>query len=140
MSPALADDYPAEVSAVIAGARKYCEDNGGKFAATPAAVRKAALNGDSRDDYIVDLNEASCDGVGGAFCGTGGCEISILVATPSGRFVTVFNNQVLDYEILSETHAMKFQLHGSYCGGHGGGSRCIKTHRITAKPFKYVRP
>src|SRR5438045_3941870 len=115
---ALADDTPAEVAKVIGDARKSCEDNGGKFTMTPAAVRKVELTGDGRDDYIVNLGEATCDGGGDAFCGTGGCEVSVLVALPSGKFVTVFNNQVLDYAIVPATHAMKFQLHGSYCGEH----------------------
>src|SRR5437660_3641421 len=99
-SPSSAEDYPTEVNAAIADARKYCEDNGGKFAAMPSLVRKADLNGDRRDDYVIHLQEATCDGVGGAYCGTGGCELLLLVATPSGKFVSVFDDPVLSYEIL----------------------------------------
>ena len=94
-----ADDYPAEVTAAIADAKKYCEDNGGKFSIAPSAVHKVELSGDKRDDYIVDFTDATCGGADGGLCGTGGCEISIMVALPSGKFVTVFDAPVLSYEV-----------------------------------------
>lgn len=140
LTVARADDYPPEVSATIADARKYCEDNGGKFSIAQSAVHKVELSGDKRDDYIVDFTDATCDGADGGLCGTGGCEISIMVALPSGKFVTVFDAPVLTWEVLPATHSIRFQLHGGYCGEHGGGSHCMKTHRITTKPFKYEMP
>src|SRR5512140_2699223 len=91
LGAACADDYPAEVSPAIIDARKYCEDNGGKFSIAPSAVHKVELSGDKRDDYIVDFTDAACDGADGGLCGTGGCEISIMVALSSGKFVTVFD-------------------------------------------------
>jgi len=138
--PSHADVYPAEVNAAIADARKYCEDEGGVFTSTPQAVRKLDLNGDGRDDYIVTLQEVTCDGADGGFCGTGGCITTIMVALPSGKFVTVFDQPVLTYEVLPPTRSIRFQLHGGYCGEHGGGSHCMKTHRITTKPFEYKMP
>ena len=62
LAVARADDYPGEVKAAIADAKKYCEDNGGKFSILPSAVHKVELNGDQRDDCIVDFTDASCDG------------------------------------------------------------------------------
>jgi len=137
---ARADDYPREVNAAIGEARKYCEDAGGKFSIAPSAVHRIELNGDKRDDYVLDFTDASCDGADGGLCGTGGCEISVLVALPSGKFVTVFDSPVLTWEVVAATHSMRFQLHGGYCGEHGGGSHCMKTHRITTKPFGYKMP
>ena len=43
-------------------------------------------------------------------------------------------------EVLPATHSIRFQLHGGYCGEHGGGSHCMMTHRITTKPFEYKMP
>jgi hypothetical protein len=80
-----ADDHPAAVSATIADAKKYCEDSGGKFSIASSAVHKVELNGDKRDDYIVDFTGATCDGADGGVCGTGGCEISIMVALSTGN-------------------------------------------------------
>jgi hypothetical protein len=137
---ARADDYPPEVNASIAGAKKYCEGNGGKFTIPPSAVHGVELNGDKRDDYVVDFTDATCDGADGGLCGTGGCEIDVLVALPSGKFVSVFSSPVLSWEVVAATHSMRFQLHGGYCGEHGGGSHCMKTHRITTKPFGYKMP
>ena len=98
---ARAEDYPSEVNAAIADASKYCEDTGGKFSIALSAMHKVDLNGDKRDDYVVDFTDAACDGADGGLCGTGGCEISIMVALPSGKFVTVFDAPVLSWEVLS---------------------------------------
>ena len=76
-------DYPAEVNGAIADAKKYREDNGGKFSIRPSAGHKVELNGDKRDDYIIDFTDSTCEGADdGGLCGTGACEISIFVALP----------------------------------------------------------
>ena len=66
-------------------------------------MHKVELNGDKRDDYIVDFGDATCDGADSGLCGTGGCEISVMVALPSGKLVTVFDSPVLSYEVLAAT-------------------------------------
>ncbi len=39
----------------------------------------------------------------------------------------------------SGARTIRFELHGSYCGGHGTRS-CIKQHRITTRPFQFKMP
>jgi hypothetical protein len=48
---------------------------------------------------------------------------------------------VRGYEIKPGRGArtIRFQLHGTYCGGHGNPS-CYKTRRITAKRFEFKEP
>ena len=58
------------------------------------------------------------------FCGTGGCDLLILVALRGGALRKVFDDRVREYEILSghDPSKLRFVLHGSYCGGHGNPS------------------
>jgi len=47
---------------------------------------------------------------------------------------------VLSIELLPAKRSVRMQLHGGYCGQSGGGSHCMKTHRITTRPFEYKMP
>jgi len=108
---------------------------------TVNAIRKLDLNGDGRDDYIVDFHETECGGRASFFCGTGGCDLLILVAQRGGALRKIFDDRVRGYEILSGRgpSEIRFVLHGSYCGSHGNPS-CEKTRRITSEPFKFEQP
>ncbi len=144
MAPALAQSpsYPKDVQAVLDSARKSCMDDGGTSVEfSNEDVRKVDLNGDGRDDYIVHLQNAECPGNLGAFCGTGGCDLTILLAKPGGSFVTIFGQRVRGYEIKPGRGAstIRFQLHGGYCGGHGNPS-CFKSRRITGTRFDFKQP
>ena len=135
-------NYPREVEAVLNQARAGCKDAGGSAVTFgPETVKKLALSGHGARDYVVDLQYAACDGAASLYCGTGGCDVLILVARPDGSLVTVFDNHAHNYEILPGRGARKirFQIHGSFCGKHGS-ELCVKTHRITAKPFDFKKP
>ena len=60
---------------------------------------------------------------------------------PERRHAPRFGQHVREYEVLPGNGArtIRFALHGGYCGGHGNPS-CVKTHRITGQPFKFVMP
>ena len=104
-------------------------------------VRILDLTGAGRNDYIIDLRNAECPGRESTYCGTGGCELSIVATLPAGGTRLLFEQQVRDYEVVpgSGARTIRFTLHGGYCGGHGNPS-CIKTHRITPQPFKFTMP
>ncbi len=136
------DAYPAGVQQVLQRATADCKADGGSgLTIPPDAVRAFDLTGDGRDDYIISYHGAECHDSQTLYCGSGGCEIDILVTLPSGNLRTVFSDDVRDYEILPGTGArtIRFQLHGGYCGGYGVPS-CFKNHRITSRPFKFVMP
>lgn len=142
--PALAQTaaYPKDVQAVFDFHRKACMDDGGTDATfSDEDVRKVDLNGDGRDDYIVHLQNAECLGNLGAFCGTGGCGMSILIARKNGSFDSIFDQPVRGYTIAPGRGArtIRFQLHGGYCGGAGNPS-CYKNRRITGREFEFVQP
>ena len=64
------------------------------------AVRKVDLNSDGRDDYIADFHKAECVGRASLFCGTGGCDLLILVALRGVALRKEFDDRVREYEIL----------------------------------------
>ena len=137
-----ASAYPAEVRKALRYANEECPaEEGGKVSFAPDTVRKLDLTGDGRDDYIVDFRDTACSQRASAYCGTGGCVMDILVTLPGGQVRRVFDGQVRSYEILpgKPARTIRFELHGGYCGGHGNPS-CIKTQRITAKPFEFKMP
>lgn len=137
-----ASAYPAEVRKVLRYANEECPaEEGGKVSFAPDTVRKLDLTGDGRDDYIVDFRDTACSERASAYCGTGGCVMDILVTLPGGQVRRVFDGQVRSYEILpgKPARTIRFELHGGYCGSHGNPS-CIKTQRITAKPFEFKMP
>jgi hypothetical protein len=155
--PALAEDaakppfdpgnYPPAVQKALRYANEECASQGGgqvTFAAD--TVRKVDLTGDGRDDYIVDFHDTECGGYKTVYCGTGGCTMEILVTLPRGRIRSVFSDRVRSYEILPDQvphhrgpRTIRFELHGSYCGGHGNPS-CVKQKRISAAPFEFKLP
>jgi len=134
--------YPKDVQAVLDHATKSCRKEGGtgmKFSA--GDIQKIDLTGDGRDDYIVHLKNAQCAERESVFCGTGGCDLEILIANRDGSYKSVFGQRVRGYEIKPGRGArtIRFQLHGGYCGGHGNPS-CYKSRRITAKKFEFKEP
>jgi hypothetical protein len=86
------------------------------------AVRKADLNSDGRDDYIADFHKAECVGRASLFCGTGGCDLLILVALRGGALRKEFDDRVREYEILSGRGLAKF---GSCCTVHIAAATAI---------------
>lgn len=136
-----ADAYPAVVQRVLQSARVACKAVGGGVTFAPDTVRALDLTGDGRDDYIVDFRNAQCQDRAGVYCGDGGCELDIDVTLAGGGTRTVFDQWVRSYEILPGKGArtIRFEMHGGYCGGHGS-ERCVKTHRVTAKPFGFAMP
>jgi hypothetical protein len=134
--------FPPEVRKTLQAARDDCAGAGGERVTFSAdAVRKLDLTGDRRPDYIIRLRDTRCHGSEYVFCGTGGCEFSIIVALKNGEHRTVFGDRVRAYDILPGKGAkrVRFWLHGSYCGG-GGVPSCPKTRRISEKPFAFKEP
>jgi hypothetical protein len=140
-SGAGAAEEPAGAKGVLDAARKACAANGLQLNVAPEAIRTIDLTGDGQPDYLIDFNHATCEGRESVFCGTGGCELAIVVALRRGQFREVFHQQVLRYEIEPGEGArtIHFDLHGAYCGKFGP-ERCAKRQQISAKPFRFRKP
>src|SRR3569832_2123231 len=95
------DAFPAEVRRSLHGAIAACEaDGAGKVTFAPDTVQKRDLTGDGRDDYIVSFQDTQCAESQAEYCGTGGCELDILVTLPDGSIRSVFNDRVRSIEIV----------------------------------------
>lgn len=135
--------YPREVQAVLDHARAECReaadgDAKGDIKLGPEIVRKLDLTGDGRADYIVSFHDTKCTEFESYFCGTGGCELSILVAKRDGTLAEVYSGRVRKYDILPG-HKIRFWMHGGYCG-KAGAYICMKTRKISETPFKIEEP
>ena len=131
--------YPPDVQAALHSAHKECKDQeGGRVTFAANTVRLLDLTGDGRADYIVDFSDTHCEEREWVYCGTGGCELAILVALPNGRHRAVFGEVVRGYQILPGRGArrIRFDLHGGYCG-LSGPSSCSRTRPIADKPFAF---
>lgn len=139
-------DYPPAVQKALRYAHEECESQGGGAVSfAPGTVRKIDLTGDGRDDYIVDFRDTKCGEREGIYCGTGGCLLDILVTRPDGSVRAVFDGYVRSYSIVAPpmkrgaARTVRFDLHGSYCGGFGSQA-CVKERAITATPFEFKKP
>jgi hypothetical protein len=139
-------DYPPGVQKAVRYAYEECESQGG-CAVTFAVdtVRRIDLTGDGRDDYIVDFRDTKCGDRETTYCGTGGCVMNILVTLPDGSVQPVFDGRVRSYEIKPKpmkrgaARTIRFDLHGSYCGGFGAQA-CVKERAISVAPFAFKQP
>lgn len=135
--------YPREVQSVLDAARAECRGAGegetkGDIRLGRRIVRKLDLTGDGRADYIVSFEDTTCTEFESYFCGTGGCELTILVAKRDGTLVNVYSGRVQKYDMLPG-QKIRFWMHGSYCG-KAGAYACAKTRKITETPFKIEQP
>lgn len=136
------NSYPAGVQQSLQRARDECISEGGaNVTFAPDTVHTSDLTGSGRGDYIVDFRNAECHDIADVYCGSGGCRLDIDVTLPGGDVRAIFSDRVQYYEILPGHGArtIRFELHGSFCGLHGS-QLCVKTRRITTKPFKFTMP
>jgi len=139
-------DYPPGVQKALRYANEECtSQDGGEVTFAPDTVRRIDLTGDGREDYIVDFSETKCGDRESTYCGTGGCVIKILVTLPDGGMREVFDGHVRSYKIMlpsvkrGTARSIRFDLHGSFCGGFGAQA-CVKKQTITAAPFAFRAP
>ncbi len=106
-------------------------------------MRKVDLTGDGREDYIVDFRDTKCGDRETTYCGTGGCVMKILVTLPEGNVREVFDGYVLRYKIMAPSvkrgaaRTIRFDLHGSFCGGFGAAGLLRRPKRSRATPFAF---
>lgn len=132
----------AGAKAVVEAARNRCLDaNGYMLVLEPGAVSRHDLTGNGRADYVIDFTHVRCERLGNIYCGTGGCELSIVVALPRGKFREVFRQQVIRYEIEPDTSmkTIRFDLHGTFCG-KSGPEPCRERRRINGERFSFRQP
>ena len=135
--PFRAADYPFEVRKSLSNAVLNCRQaDGGKVTFAPDTVRRIDFNGDGRDDYVVDLQDAKCSTFESIFCGTGGCVVGFFVTMPNGTVRSLFEDVIDKYEILpGKPRKVRFWVHHGWCDDGGPGKECTKDIRITTRKF-----
>ncbi|WP_247498991.1 hypothetical protein [Bradyrhizobium sp. 149] len=118
---------------------------GGAVTFARDTVHRIDLTGDGRKDYIVDFSATKCGERETTYCGTGGCVMNILVTLAGGSVRPVFDGYVRSYKVVAPptkrgaARTIRFDLHGSYCGGFGAQA-CAKEKAVTATPFAFKQP
>lgn len=123
---------PAAVEAEFSEARATCRESGGtaRFETgggkdEPAFETRIDLNGDGKEDYILDYTGLSCDSRSGDFinpglCGSAGCPLAIFVSGPGGyRAAPVGHVQGWEINRATNPPRLRLGLHGSACGQVG---------------------
>lgn len=84
VTPAAAQDWPPEVTAIVDEAKSVCE---GTFTAPPEAVSQRDLNGDGTPDWVIDSGAFQCSDSYGTYCGTGGCAVDTVIDGTRGSLL-----------------------------------------------------
>lgn len=117
---ALAAPSPA-AQHVLAAARAQCAALDGTLKLRRGAVSRLDLNGDGRDDELVDASRMTCSTAASAFCGTGGCAVTAIVAGRPSEFLARGWKRVS----LAGGPVLLLAVHGTMCGTIGA-ERCVQ--------------
>lgn len=120
--PALAQNLtPADIAALPAALQTHitkatatcAELDSGLLTVNADAVTRPDLNRDGTPDWILADAGFSCSSAASLFCGTGGCDHTVLVGdTPTQVFAKGIDVFAGEYET-----ALIAWVHGSLCGG-----------------------
>src|SRR6266545_1944800 len=84
-------EYPDIVNTAIEDARKQCVEAEGKPGPGEAMAAATDLDGNGREDWVLDFGKLECAGAGTLFCGTGGCLLQIYVWRRQSEWKLVFD-------------------------------------------------
>lgn len=113
---AAAGSLPGVVAADLASAADACAEVGGK-ALTDAAVLRADLNGDGREDYVLDVGAIDCDGAPGVY-GDRDKAVSVYAGDGAGGAKQAFSEMAYSVSLEGTGPAAKLWLtvSGPMCG------------------------
>ena len=109
-------DLPAPLRKLTDEAFAECREAGGTPALLADYVRTADLNGDGREDYLVDFAGLNCAGAESYFCGSAGCPVSVWASTPRG-LESAWSGPAQGSRIDTSATppAVEVYLHGQFC-------------------------
>jgi hypothetical protein len=97
-APALAAEWPAPVAEAIKERQEFCAGEGGKLASPEKAIRRLDLDGDGRDDFILDDGKLACSKGAPGWCGSGGCSMEVFLSGAKGGLKSVLTELGSGYE------------------------------------------
>jgi hypothetical protein len=99
---------------VFEQAREQCRSfENGVMTTTGKEVRHMDVTGDGVPDTIIDSFEFRCKPAASMFCGTGGCQLWVIV----GDTIHEFRSKGWDVVKWANLTVLLLQVHGSECGG-----------------------
>lgn len=99
---------PAPVAAAVKSVADLCTEVGGK-ALTADAVKRADLNGDGNEDYVIDVGSVNCDGAASIY-GDREKGALVYVGDGAGGAKEAFNDSVYGVQIEGTGAAAKVWL------------------------------
>lgn len=96
-APAQTPKLPAVVAADLKAAAALCNEVGGKVLTT-AAVKAVDLNGDGREDFVLDVGSINCDGAPGVY-GDREKGVSVYVGGGAGGAKNAFSDSVYGVKV-----------------------------------------
>lgn len=113
-----APPLPAPIQAMTDAAAAECREAGGALSLAPDYARPADLDGDGRDDYLVDFIGLACEGAGpgAGFCGAEGCPVSVWLSS-SGSYARAWSGttRASYLDTLAEPPGIVIELDGALC-------------------------
>jgi hypothetical protein len=131
-----ATEPPPELVEFTEEQAAFCRDLGGtpNILASYQTVRD--LNGDGREDFLVNLANLECQGAWSAFCGSAGCPVNAWLSEPAGGFRRFDFGYLQGIEIQDGAPLPKLLAgyHGSLCGDPDriGADTCTRTWTFTS--------
>ncbi|MFY9292259.1 MAG: hypothetical protein WAP03_16435 [Methylorubrum rhodinum] len=97
------------------------------------------VNADGRDDYILDNGFLECDGQASYYCGTAGCDTTVIASVGDG-YANVYEGMARNivFRTVRGKPAMVLTTHGSGCGKIGA-ENCTSTLLWNGKTFAAKR-
>lgn len=71
---------PDPVAGIVAGYAQQCRQLGGEIQSAQPFMLIGDIDGDGQADYLLDPQNLQCSGAATAFCGNGGCQISMALS------------------------------------------------------------
>lgn len=101
------------VATVLSSLEAECKDLGGRLEMVGGFERAEDLDGDGRDDLIIEYGGAPCTTALSLHCGSGGCVSDIYMARDRG-YVRAWSDVVRDV-LNEEGTGVAISVHGSAC-------------------------
>lgn len=114
----------------------FCRDLGGQPRILASYQMIRDLNGDGRDDFLVNLANIECQGAWSAFCGSAGCPVNAWLSEPGGGYRRFDFGYLQGVEVQDASPLPKVVAgyHGSLCGDPDriGADTCTRTWTFTS--------
>jgi hypothetical protein len=118
--PAVAADMPAEVAHAVEEAQQYCRNEGGTPRQDAGFSRVLDLNGDGREDWILNFSKFHCVGSipPEPYCGSGGCGLMVFVWQEGSAWKQVFDGVVQRFRLFKAKSGFRLDVSvaGNMCG------------------------